>query len=169
MAGTSPAMTRQSEKSLVSRLSEAIADPVEGFDPVKCFVDGSELLAQPLDVAVDRPVVDVDLVLVGGIHQRVAALYYARTSRQRLEQAKLCYRQPHLLPLPLAAMALRVHAQITALHHVDSNLAASAIERANPAQHGAHPLGQHALRERFSHEVVGAKSESKHFVDFVQF
>ena len=36
-----------------------------------------ELLAQPLDVAVDGAVVDIDLVVIGGVHQRVAALHHA--------------------------------------------------------------------------------------------
>ena len=37
-----------------------------------------ELLAQPLDVAVDGAVVDIDLVVVGRIHQGVAAFHHAR-------------------------------------------------------------------------------------------
>src|SRR5262245_542377 len=44
------------------RLLEAIADAVKGLDDVEVVVCLLELLAQPLDVAVDGAVVDVDLV-----------------------------------------------------------------------------------------------------------
>src|SRR5215510_2276363 len=67
------------------RLLEAIADAVKGLDDVEVVVCLLELLAQPLDVAVDGAVVDVDLVVVGGIHQRVARLDHARTCGERLQ------------------------------------------------------------------------------------
>ena len=55
-------------------LLEAVADAVERLDHLEIVVDGLELLAQPLDVAVDGPVVDIDLIVIGRIHQRVARL-----------------------------------------------------------------------------------------------
>ena len=46
----------------------AIADAVEGFDLGEGLIDGLELLADTLDVAVDGAVVDIDIVVVGGVH-----------------------------------------------------------------------------------------------------
>src|ERR1700733_10887636 len=51
-----------------------ITDTVERLDMGEVVVDYLELLAQPLDVAVDRPVVDIDVLAIGGIHQLVAVL-----------------------------------------------------------------------------------------------
>src|SRR6266852_4079158 len=94
-----------------SGLLEPVADAVECLDHVERFVDRLELLAQPLDVAVDRAVVDIDLIVVGGIHQRVATLDHARPARQRLQDQELGHRQGHGLALPGADVTLRVHAQ----------------------------------------------------------
>src|SRR5215217_9043421 len=57
---------------------EAVADAVERLDHLELVVDDLELLAQPLDVAVDGAVVDIDLVVIGRLHERVAALDDAR-------------------------------------------------------------------------------------------
>src|SRR5712691_792663 len=78
-----------------SGLLEPVADAVECLDHVERFVDRLELLAQPLDVAVDRAVVDIDLIVVGGVHQRVATLDHARPARQRLQDQELGDRQGH--------------------------------------------------------------------------
>src|SRR5215831_2975752 len=61
-----------------SGLAVAVTDTIEGFDGVEVAVHLTELLAHPLDVTVDGAVVDVDLVVVGGVHQVVAALHEAR-------------------------------------------------------------------------------------------
>src|SRR6478672_11809416 len=76
---STPAVTSSSSPSLHYRsdLLEAIADAVQRFDHVEVVVDRLELLAQPLDVAVDGAVVDVDLVVVGSVHQCIPALYNA--------------------------------------------------------------------------------------------
>src|SRR6187401_1979697 len=56
---------------------EAVADTVQGLDHVEVVVGDLELLAQPLDVAVDGAIVDIDLVVIGCVHQRVAAFHHA--------------------------------------------------------------------------------------------
>src|ERR1700750_1911145 len=56
---------------------EAVADPVEGFDHLEIVVDDLELLAQALDVAVDGAIVDIDLIVIGRVHQGIAALHHA--------------------------------------------------------------------------------------------
>ena len=101
-----------------SDLLEAIAHAVERLDHLEIVVDRLELLAQPLDVAVDGAVVDIDLVVIGRVHQRVAALDDARALRQRLQDQELGDRQRHRLALPGAGMALRIHHQLAALDHL---------------------------------------------------
>src|SRR3546814_42397 len=39
---------------------ESVADAIERFDCLEALVDGAELLAKPLDMAVDGAVVDID-------------------------------------------------------------------------------------------------------------
>src|ERR1700721_635720 len=53
---------------------EAVPHSRQGFDHLEFVVRDLELLAQPLDVAVDGAVIDIDLVVIGRIHQRIAAL-----------------------------------------------------------------------------------------------
>ena len=101
---------------------EAVADAVERFDHVEVVVDGLEFLAQPLDVAVDGAVVDIDLVVVGGIHQRVAAFHHAGAGGQRLQDQEFGDGQRDRLVLPGAGVPLRVHAQLAALERLDVGL-----------------------------------------------
>src|SRR5690606_10756057 len=54
-----------------------ISDAIERFDRVELRVHFAELLAHALDVAVDRAVVDIDLIVIGRVHQRIAALHIA--------------------------------------------------------------------------------------------
>ncbi len=68
---------------------EAVAHPVQGFDHLEIVVHHLELLAQPLDVAVDGAIVDINLIVIGRVHQRVAALHHARARRQRLQDQEL--------------------------------------------------------------------------------
>src|SRR5689334_6011762 len=88
---------------------EAVADAVQRFDHLEIVVGYLELLAQPLDVAVDGAVVDIDLVVIGRVHQRVAALHHARPRRQRLEDQEFRHGQRDRLVLPGAGVALRIH------------------------------------------------------------
>src|SRR4051812_14818235 len=62
---------------LTLHLLEPITDAVKRFDHVEVVVGPLELLAQALDVAVDGSVIDIDLIVVGGIHQCIAALDHA--------------------------------------------------------------------------------------------
>src|SRR5579875_1273470 len=72
-----------------SAVAVAISDTIEGFDLGKILVDGLELLAQPLDVAVDGAIVDVDVLAIGAIHELIAALHMAGTQGQRLQDEEL--------------------------------------------------------------------------------
>ena len=84
----------------------------------KLVVDRLELLAQALDVAVDGAVVDIDLIVVGRVHQGVAALHDAGALRQRLQDQELGHGQRHGLALPGAGVALRVHGELAALQRL---------------------------------------------------
>src|SRR3954462_3684871 len=84
---STPAVTGGSSPRFQNRsdLLEAIAHAVQRFDHVEVVVDHLEFLAQPLDVAVDGAVVDVDLVIIGGVHQCIPALYNAGTVGKGVE------------------------------------------------------------------------------------
>jgi hypothetical protein len=56
-------------------------------------------------VAVDRAVVDVDLVVIGDIHQGVAAFHHAGTGGDRLQDQELGDREGDRLVLPGLARA----------------------------------------------------------------
>src|SRR5215213_9868513 len=79
---------------------EPIADAVERLDHVEALVDDLELLAQALDVAVDGAVVHVNLIVIGRVHERVAAFHDARALRKRLQDEELRHRERHGLTLP---------------------------------------------------------------------
>src|SRR6266568_2164957 len=96
---------------LTSHFFEPIADAVERFDHIEIVVAPLELLAQSFDVAVDRAVVHIDLVVIGRIHQCIAALDHARPARERLQDKELRYRQRNWLVFPRAGVPLGIHAQ----------------------------------------------------------
>src|SRR5579875_811107 len=80
-------------------LLEAIADAVQRLDHLEVLVHELEFLAQPLDMAVDGAVVDIDLIVIGGVHQRIAALHDAWPLRQRLQDQEFGNGQRHRLVL----------------------------------------------------------------------
>src|SRR5271165_4167469 len=75
---------------------EPIADAIKGLDHLELVIDNLEFLAQPLDVAVDRAVIDIDLIVIGRVHQSIAALDDAGSRRERLEDQEFGDRQSHL-------------------------------------------------------------------------
>src|SRR5579862_5837317 len=75
--GTSSSPPRGRIIKGASRFLETIADAIERLDHLKVVVHDLELLAQALDVAVDGAVVDIDLIVIGRVHERVAAFHHA--------------------------------------------------------------------------------------------
>src|SRR5260221_6127800 len=67
------------------RIGERVTRAIERIYRVEARVGGAELSAQALDMAVDRAVVDEDIVAIGGVHQLVAALDHARAAGERLK------------------------------------------------------------------------------------
>src|SRR5207244_2305574 len=90
-----------------SAVAVAIADAIERFDLSEVPIDGLELLPQPLDVAVDRAVVDINVLAVGGIHQLVAVLDVTGTLGERFEDQELGDGELYRLALPGAQVARR--------------------------------------------------------------
>src|SRR5688572_29720559 len=90
---------------------KSVAESIEGFDGIEPGIDRAELAADALDVAVDRPVVDVDVVLVGDVEQLVAAFHHSRALRERFEDQEFGDGQSHVLAGPHHLVAGRVHGQ----------------------------------------------------------
>src|SRR5262249_20662395 len=132
---------------------KTITDAIKRLNHLKIVVNHLEFLAQPLDVAVDRAVVDINLVIICGVHQRVAALDHARTSRERLQDEKFGDRESDGLALPRAGMSFGIHAQLAALQHLCriDLLRKCAIFPTPPAQHGLYALAQPPLRAWLTH------------------
>src|SRR3954462_6661028 len=69
----------------LSLLAKTVSDPIQGLDRAKLAVHGAELAAHALDVAVDGAIVDIDVVLIGDVHQLVAGLDHPRPLGERLQ------------------------------------------------------------------------------------
>src|SRR5712692_1494940 len=63
-------------------LLEPVTYPIERFDHIERVFGLLELFPQPFDMAIDRAVVYVNLVIVGGIHQGVTTFDHTRPGGQ---------------------------------------------------------------------------------------
>src|SRR5690348_8747345 len=70
---SSTSCSEEAQKTVRSYFLEAIADTIKRLDHIEPNVACLELLAQPLDVAIDGPVVHIHLFVIGSIHQGIAA------------------------------------------------------------------------------------------------
>src|SRR5688572_26511587 len=102
---------QRSARSASSFLSKAISYAVERLDRLELGVDRSNLASQALDVAVDGSVVDIDVVLIGDVHELVARFDHAGPLGERLEDHELGDGQGDVLAVPADAVAGRVHAE----------------------------------------------------------
>src|SRR4029077_15937074 len=152
---------RYASREAGSAIAVSITDAIEGFDLREIRVDGLELLAQPFDVAVDRPVVDIDVLAVSRIHQLVAVLDVPRAVGERFEDQELGHGELDRRATPGAQMAHRVEDQLSADdHRLALRLLALACELAAPDQR-PDPLDQQTLRKRLLDVVVGAHAQTK--------
>src|SRR5215469_11780286 len=101
-----------------SGLLETVADAVERLDHVEGVVDGLELLSQPLNVAVNGAIVDIDLIVVGRIHESVAALDHPGPGRQCLQDQKFSDRKGHSFGLPCPDVPFWIHPQLAPLQRL---------------------------------------------------
>src|SRR5262245_57316597 len=65
----------------LSGLLEPVTYAIEGFDHVEGIFGLLELFSQSLDVAVDGAVININLVVVGGVHQGIATLDHTGPGR----------------------------------------------------------------------------------------
>src|SRR5260370_32306407 len=99
-AGASGALRPGGAPGAGSGFPIAVSDTVEGFDRIEFWVHIAELLAHALDVAVDGAVIDIDLILIGRVHQIVAALHECRTLGQGLQEQEFGDCQAYRLAVP---------------------------------------------------------------------
>src|SRR5574338_652097 len=144
-----------------------VADAIEGFDRVERVVDVAEFLAEPLDVAVDGSVVDIDLIIIGRVHQLVAALHVTRALGQRLEDEEFRHREAHLFALPGAGVTVGIEREFASHDRflVASLPAGRAGARA--PQKRLHAFAEQALGERLFDVVVGADIEADDLVHLI--
>ena len=111
---------------------EAVANTIQRFDHIEVFVDDVELLAQPLDVAVDGAIVDVDLVRRRRQPSaRHALLTTPGRVREGLQDQELGHSQHHGVALSqCAGVTLRIEAQLAALDHTCACVGRGAVRDA---------------------------------------
>ena len=73
----------------------------------------AELCPQSLDMAIDRAIIHIDTLSIGGIHELIAGLHMAWTVRQRLDEEKLGHRQWHFTTAPRTEVPIRVKHKVT--------------------------------------------------------
>src|SRR5690606_7566544 len=118
------------------RLAAAVSYTVQRLDHVEAVVNRLELLAKALDVTVDGPVVNIDLLVIGRIHQSIAALHHAGTLCKGMKNKELCDRQRDGLAFPGAGVTLLIHDQLATLQRTArlSRRLGAGITGARPAQ-----------------------------------
>mmetsp|Transcript_15415 Transcript_15415/g.24215 ORF Transcript_15415/g.24215 Transcript_15415/m.24215 type:complete len:201 (+) Transcript_15415:244-846(+) len=120
-------------------------------------------------MAVDGAVIHIDLVVIGDIHQLVAALDETGALRQRLQQQEFRDGQRHVMALPADRVAQRVHLQMAAFDHLGFLGIADdlSVHRVLAAQQRADPLDQKALAERLLDIVIRPHAQAQHLVDLI--
>src|SRR5215471_14526467 len=66
-----------------------VTHPIKRFDLVKGLFDLLEFLPHPLNVTVDCTVIDINLIVTGGIHQSIAAFDHTGARGERLQDQEL--------------------------------------------------------------------------------
>ena len=122
-------------------------------------------------MAIDCAVINIDLIIIGHIHQLVAAFHKPRTLCERLQQQELCHRERDVFAFPGNGMTQRVHFEVTTVHdfgffcfgdHFASNRILTAQKRTDA-------LNKKTLGKRLFDVVVSAHAQAKHLVDLIVF
>src|SRR4029077_11254996 len=156
---------RYASREAGSAIAVSITDAIEGFDLREIRVDGLELLAEPLDVAVDCSVVDIDVLAVSRIHQLVAVLDVPRAVGERFEDQELGHGELDRRAAPGAEMAHRIENQLSA---DDDRLALRLVALARKlaaTDQRTDPLDQQPLRKRLLDVVVRTHAQAQQLVD----
>src|SRR5215213_284873 len=80
-------LSARSDSSLL--VVETVSDAIKGLDCIELGVGLPKLPADSLDVAVDRPIVDVNVLVIGDVEQLVARLDHAGALGERFEDQEL--------------------------------------------------------------------------------
>src|SRR5580704_13777519 len=91
---------------------------VQRINHVERVVHLLEFLADALDVTVDGTIIDINLIIVSGIHQGVAAFDHTGTHGERLHDEEFGDSERDRFVLSGAHVALRVDAELAALKHL---------------------------------------------------
>src|ERR1700737_2695272 len=94
--------------------SEPVTHSIKRFDHVKALVDGPKPVPQPLDVAINGALVNIELLIVRSAQERVATLNCIGSTRERLEDQELCDCQRYRVTFPSTRLAFRIHIQMAA-------------------------------------------------------
>jgi hypothetical protein len=126
---------------------------VKRLDHVELYVACLELPAQPLDVTVHGPFIHIDLIVIGCIHQGVAAFHHPWPNRQRLQDKKFGDRERYRFVFPGAGMPVRVDTQFSAFQDFAIRFhRRGALLWRGPAQLDLDALDQKPTREGFADE-----------------
>src|ERR1700682_507013 len=106
--------SRYASREAGSAIAVSVTDAIEGFDLREICVDRLELLAEPFDVTVDCPVIDIDVLAVSGIHQLVAVLDVPWAVGERCEAQELGHGEFDQRATPRAQVAHRIQNQLAA-------------------------------------------------------
>src|SRR4051794_2735057 len=106
-------LSARSESSLLD--VETVSDAIKGLDCIEFGIAFAKLAPDPLDVAVDRPVVDIDVFVIGDVEQLVARLDHAWALSERLQDQELGDRQGDALAVPQYLVTIGIHDQPAAL------------------------------------------------------
>ena len=123
-------------------------------------------------MAVDCPVIDVNLVVIGRVHQIIAALHITGARGQRLQNQEFRHRQTNRLTHPGTGMAIRIEEELAAVQRFCiAGLSPCKGQRLRcqpgTAQDRLDPLAQQALGEGFGDIVISAEIEAKRLVELV--
>ncbi len=125
-------------------------------------------------MAVDRAIVDKDVVVIGRVHQLVAGAHHAGAHGQRLEDEEFGYRQRNQFVCPGHQVARRVHRQAAAADRIGQVFGRLGIGGNRIAAHdfaapqnGANAGEQQALAEWLGDVIVGAHSQAQCLVGLV--
>src|SRR5437868_5805839 len=98
-----------SARSDSSLFVETVSDAIKCLDCIEVRIRCAELPADAFDVAVDRAIVDVDVVLVSDVEQLIACLDDARALGERFQDQEFGDGQRNILPAPQYFMPRWVH------------------------------------------------------------
>src|SRR5437764_1166086 len=124
----------------VSAFPVTVTDTIERLDGVEIIIDSLEFLAQPFDVAVDRAIVDIDLIVVSRVHQIIAAFYESRPLCEVLQDQECRQRKAHRVGIPCTLVALRIEYEFSTHQHFALGLVRrrAVFAGVGAAEHGLH-------------------------------